>query len=306
MRELSMNKKKVSLCLIVLCLCSALFGKEVNSTDIRQGLSDLSSSVHRQIQYSFTLQNKSNHLLNKAEFWTYAPVKETSTQRCVKLDASHPYKLIMDDLGNQILYFRFDNLPPYASKIITITADLALTNDPNPIPLQDRLHFLQAEKYIESNTPEISSFSIKFKESKPVRTAENIFQWIANNIKYSGYVKNDYGALYALRNKQGDCTEYMYLFIALCRANNIPARGIGGYVYSEDAILNPSAYHNWAEFYEDGAWRIADPQKKVFMQNFSHYIAMKIIGDSSKNPMGEFHRFRFAGEGLEVTMNGTE
>jgi hypothetical protein len=303
MRELSMKKKKVSLCLILLCLYSALFGKEVDSTDIRHGLTDLSSSVHRQIQYSFTLQNKTNRLLNKAEFWTYAPVKETSSQRCVKLEVSQPYELILDNLGNQILYFRFDNLPPYASKIITITADLVITDNLTLSSLQDKPLFLQAEKYIESNAPEISSFSVQLKESKPLRTAENIFQWVANNIKYSGYTKDDHGALYALRNRQGDCTEYMYLFVALCRANDIPARGIGGYIFSGDPILNPSSYHNWAEFYDDAAWRIADPQKKVFMQNSSHYIAMKIIGDSARNPMGESHRFRFIGDGLEVKMN---
>lgn len=298
-----MSKKKVTFCLIALAFCFTLFKADVNSSDNRRTVSESGSSIHRQIQYSFTLQNKSNRLLNKAEFWTYAPVKETSTQRCLKLNASHPYKLIMDNLGNQILYFRFDNLSPYASKIITITADLVFTNDSKQILLQDRSRFLQSERYIESDNHEISQFSERFKDSRPDKTAENIFQWIADNIKYSVYTKDDIGALYALRIKQGDCTEFMYLFVALCRANDIPARGIGGYIFSGDPILNPGTYHNWAEFYEDGAWRIVDPQKKVFMQDSSHYIAMEIIGDPLKNPMGEFHRFRFTGDGLEVKMN---
>jgi hypothetical protein len=296
-----MSKKKVSLC-IILAFCFTLFNTEVKSSDDRSTVSESGFSIHRQIQYSFTLQNKTNRLLSKAEFWTYAPVKETSTQHCVKLDASYPYKLIMDNLGNQILYFRFDNLPPYSSKIITITADLVFTNDSNPIPLQDRSRFLQPERYIESDKYEISRFSERFKDSRPDKTAENIFQWVANNIKYSGYSKNDYGALYALRNKQGDCTEFMYLFVALCRASNIPARGIGGYVYSGEPILNPSGYHNWAEFY-DGAWRIVDPQKKIFKADSSQYVAMEIVGDSSSNLMRDSHRFRFAGDGLEVKMN---
>jgi hypothetical protein len=94
----------------------------------------------------------------------------------------------------------------------------------------------------------------------------------------------------------------MSLFAALCRAKKIPARGIGGYVCSGDSILQPGSYHNWAEFYEAGAWRIADPQKKVFRNRPSDYIAMRIIGESSKNPMGEFNRFRSSGDGLEVKM----
>ncbi len=298
-----MSKKKVNLYLITLCLYFVFFETGVDSTDAGPVLPETSNSVHREIQYSFTLQNKSNHLLNKAEFWTYAPVKETSTQRCLKLEASRPYELILDDMGNQILYFRFENLPPYATKTITIRANLVFSDKPDHVSVQDVHFFLQAEKYIESNNPEISRFSARFRDSKPLTTAENIFQWVSENINYTGYSRNDRGALYALRNRQGDCTEFMYLFVALCRASNIPARGIGGYVYSGEPILNPSGYHNWAEFYEDGIWRTADPQKKVFMQNSSQYIAMKLIGDSVKNPMGDFHRFRFAGDGLEVKMN---
>jgi hypothetical protein len=66
--------------------------------------------------------------------------------------------------------------------------------------------------------------------------------------------------------------------------------------------LEPESYHNWTEFYEEGAWRIGDPQKNIFMRNSSHYIAMRIIGESPKNPMGEFSRFRWGGDGVEVKM----
>lgn len=141
------------------------------------------------------------------------------------------------------------------------------------------------------------------KTTEPFKTAKNILHWIADNVEYSGYISSDRGALYAFKNKRGDCTESMNLFIALSRANGIPARGIGGYVCSEDAILKPNGYHNWAEFYEDDVWRIADPQRGMFSQNQSHYIAMRIIGESQNNPMGDHNRFLFEGGGLEVKMN---
>lgn len=260
-------------------------------------------SINRRIHYGFTLQNRTNRLLKKAEFWAYAPVKQTSTQYCVSIDASYPYKLIVDDLGNQILYFTFEDLPPYATRIVTIKADLLLSDIPRQMLLENNQLFFKAEKYIESDDLELSRFSRKFKAEKPIKTAENIFRWVADNIKPAGYLRNDRGALYALKNKQGDCTEYMYLFVALCRSNGIASRGIGGYICSENDIFKPSDYHNWAEFYADDAWKISDPQKKVFMQNGSHYIAMRIIEESSKNPIGKFHRFRFSGDGLKVKMN---
>jgi len=249
------------------------------------------------------LQNTTNRLLKHADFWTYAPVKQTSTQRCIGLETSHPYQLISDNLGNQILHFAFDNLPPYATKIVTIKANLELSDTPTSTSVGDLQPFLRAEKYLESDAPELSRFAKKFKDSEQVKTAENIFRWVADHVQYTGFSANERGALYALRNKKGDCTEFMYLFAAFCRANGIAARGIGGYVCSENTVLKPNDYHNWAEFYQDGAWRIADPQKKVFMENQSHYIAMQVIAESTNNPMGRFHRFRFAGDGLKVKMN---
>jgi transglutaminase-like putative cysteine protease len=261
-------------------------------------------SIPRHIQYSFTLQNTTNRLVKQAEFWTYAPVKQTSTQQCVNIESSHPFELISDDLGNQILHFTFQDLPPYTTKIITIKAELLFSDKPNRLPVKDLQSYLRAEKYCESDDPEIARLARKLKGPKKVKSAENIFRWVADNIQYAGYLRNARGALHALREKKGDCTEFMYLFAALSRANEIPARCIGGYVRSENAILRPNGYHNWVEFYDKGAWRIADPQRKIFMQNQSYYIAMHVISRSLKNPMGNYHRFRFAGKGLKVKMNG--
>jgi transglutaminase-like putative cysteine protease len=137
-----------------------------------------------------------------------------------------------------------------------------------------------------------------------IESAEKTFQWVISNVKYSGYTRNDRGALYALRKKEADCTEYMYLFAALCRANQIPARGIGGYVCTQNAVLRANEFHNWVEFYDGKVWRTADPQRKVFMKDESHYLAMTIIGESALNPLAGFHRFRCAGNGLKVRMNG--
>jgi transglutaminase-like putative cysteine protease len=95
----------------------------------------------------------------------------------------------------------------------------------------------------------------------------------------------------------------MYLFVALCRANKIPARGIGGYLGSNNPMLKPDAYHNWAECYIDGAWRIIDPQKKVFMPEPARYIALHIIGDAPKNPISGPYKFAYKGEGIQIEMN---
>ena len=259
--------------------------------------------VSRHIQYAFTLQNRTNRVIKNAEFWTYAPVKQTATQRCTRFETSHPHQLIKDDLGNQILHFTFNDFPPYATKIITINAQLSVSDAANPIAVPDFKIFLRPEKYIECDNACLCSAAQKLKTSKTLKTTESIFHWVANNLRYTGYIKNDRGALYALKTKEGDCTEFMHLFVALCRANKIPARCIGGYVRRENTTLKPADYHNWAEFYQDGAWRIADPQNRVFMKNQADYIATRIIKGSPHDTVKQFNRFRVKGNGLKAKMN---
>lgn len=260
-------------------------------------------SISRQIQYQFTLQNKTNRLVTNAEFWAHAPVKQTTTQRCLRIESSYPHELITDSFGNQILHFTFDKFPPYATSIIAVKIELLLSTTPNSLAVPNLQTFLKPEKYIESDNLELRRLAQTLKAATPLQTAEKIFNWVAGNVRYAGYLRNDRGALYALRHREGDCTEFMYLFVALCRANHIPARSIGGYISTQNKILKPGDYHNWAEFYLDGAWRISDPQNKVFMKDQSNYIAMRLISTSTENSMPQFSRFRFKGAGLQAKMN---
>ncbi len=260
-------------------------------------------SVPKQINFSFTLQNTTARVIKEAEFWTYAPVKQTATQKTVQIRCSHPYRLVIDDVGNQLLQFTFNDLPPYAAKIITIKSDLLLSNDTRPLPENHLNRYLGPEKYIESDDADIIRLARKLKASDNLKTAQNLFDWVADNVRYAGYLKNARGARYALTHKKGDCTEYMDLFVALCRADRIPARGIGGYVLKDSSVVKPASYHNWAEFYDDGVWIVVDPQNNVFMQNHADYVAMRILSASAGTSLPVFSRFGFKGEGLAVSMN---
>ncbi len=300
MQKLSLRTCWSGLILVGLVSAFVFF---MNHDRIRSGKSPPPPAPVRHIQYSFTIQNTKNTVLSRADLWLHAPAQETSMQRCRSLEISHPHELIRDELGNQVLHLSFSDFSPYASKIVTVKAELESQERPRAMPFAGTKIFLQPEKDIESDHPEIITLANTLKGISPAETVKNTFTWVAHNLRSIGYLKNSRGALYALRNKEGDCTEFMSLFVALCRANRIPARGIGGYVCAGDCIVTPTAYHNWAEFYLDGAWRIADPQKKVFMENESQYVAMRVLGSSAGNTLGDFNRFRVDGDGLKAKMN---
>ena len=107
----------------VFCLAAA------SITTMHSDNGDASSSegseylISRQIQYSFTLQNKSHQVITQAELWTFAPVRQTASQQCLKLQSNYPYKLLTDASGNQVVHFTFENLAPYGSRVVTIKAN---------------------------------------------------------------------------------------------------------------------------------------------------------------------------------------
>jgi len=259
--------------------------------------------IRRQVQYSFTLQNFSPQELKNAEFWAPAPVGQTAHQTCERLEVSHPHQLISDAHGNQTLYFRLPEMPPFSTVIVSVKATLGLCDTPHPLPAAEPTAYLRPEPFCESQAPEIVRLAESFSSRKPAAVAEEAFNWTAANVQYAGYLRHERGALYALMNRQGDCTEFMYLFAALCRARGIPARNIGGFVCTGNTVLKPEAYHNWVEFFDGRAWRLADPQRKGWMKDGSNYIAMKVIVEAASDPMAGFQRFRFKGQGLKVKMN---
>ncbi len=256
----------------------------------------------RQIRYSFSVRNTTNRVLRHIDFWTYAPVPRNSIQRCLNLEVSYPCRSLMDSIGNQILHFSLVDLPPYGTRVLSINARVSFSDQSVPIPLEGLRPYMEPEEYIESDNPDIRRVAADLTDTSIPGTAERIFRWVSEHIQSYEFSGMDRGALFAYRNRRGDCSEATQLFVALCRAAGIPARGVGGYVHSKGVILDPDAYHHWAEFYADGAWHVADPQRKVFCEEQHRYCAMRIIGRTTGNPLGNHHRFRFVGDGLEVLM----
>jgi transglutaminase-like putative cysteine protease len=267
--------------------------------------------VQRRVRFSFTLHNERAQALEQATFSLYGPVRQTSHQRLEFLDASHPAQVQVDPLGNQVLTFRLEPLAPYASRVVTIDARLELSERAQPLPAPDPglALFTRAERFIESDSPRIRDIARTLRSDAPMQTAHNSYHWVRSSLGRTGFTPEDRGALRALVDKAGDCTEHAYLLAALLRANGIPARVMGGYLMAESGLVRPHDYHNWVEFYAEGAWRIADAHQANFARNATRYLATRVMSaaltpaQGATHPLGASHRYAAAGPGLRVTMN---
>jgi transglutaminase-like putative cysteine protease len=242
--------------------------------------SDLKTAIT--IKYRFNLSNSTSRPIKNASLLAGTPMDATSTQKCLQRQANHPSKVVKDDAGNTYLQLDWEVIPPYTTKIVDVVSELEVSEKPQKSHAKPNAVYLSSEPYIESDDILVKETAGRLKAKTTRQTAANIYNWVAENIRYAGYVKNNRGARYALRYRKGDCTEFAALFVALCRAGGLPARLMGGFVTSKSSVLTIGDYHNWAEFYDEGVWRIADPQRRVFMDDpeTSSYIALQIIQPS--------------------------
>jgi len=63
------------------------------------------------------------------------------------------------------------------------------------------------------------------------------------------------------QGRVGVCRDFAHLGVALCRAMNIPARYVSGYVEEEGLMIqDPMDFGAWMEVWLDGRWRAFDPR----------------------------------------------
>ncbi|MBR9982508.1 MAG: transglutaminase domain-containing protein [Desulfatitalea sp.] len=241
--------------------------------------------VRIHLSYSVTIQNMTNQLLRNASVRVGVPAEETPFQQRAQIRSDHTFQLPANPLDHppsdtETLLFEWELFPPFATKIVTIRSAIDLWEISRQQGDEDLTPYLVPEPFIESDNPLIMGLAATLKEDDPLRTVGNTFQWVSEKLHYIGYVKRTRGALYALEHLRGDCTEFAFLFVALCRANGIPARAVGGFVCPQSAVLDLGDYHNWAEFHHDGRWHVADPQRNRLMNDQHQYVVFHYLRPS--------------------------
>jgi hypothetical protein len=139
--------------------------------------------------------------------------------------------------------------------------------------------YTRPEELIQSNDPQIilTMENITKNESNVHEKVSKIYNFVTSHIRYAKQ-DNENGALWALENGVGDCSEYSYLFVALCRAAGIPARIQAGFAFRTlGEILEDG--HMWAEYYlENYGWIPVDATWRLFdALDQRHFSAIQSI-----------------------------
>ncbi len=145
------------------------------------------------------------------------------------------------------------------------------------------LKYTQPEKFIESDNKKIVEVArnITNGESDPHKTALLIYSFVTKHLEYE-IQDAERGALWALENGVGDCSEHSYLFVALCRAVGIPARIQAGFAFHRVGEVIKDG-HMWAEYYlENYGWIPVDATWQLFDSiDYSHLSSIQSIPEAT-------------------------
>ena len=241
----------------------------------------------------YHLQNPSN----QAGITQISLPPDTPRQKIVYRSLNPKPKTVKTDIdGNWIAtYF----LPPNQTIEVDLQASVMVAaEDINPHLHTDPQPFhTKEQKFWPVNSPQLQELAAGHK------TPKQIYDYTVDTLNYTeeklASSINRMGAKQALANPdQATCQEFTDLFITLARANNIPARRITGFAYSENPRLRPlslvtDVLHTWPEYYDrqqekwiqiDPTWGHTTGGVDYFSQFDLNHIAFAINGRDSELP----------------------
>lgn len=139
----------------------------------------------------------------------------------------------------------------------------------------------------EATSQALVQLASTFAEGGAGDKAQRIHVWMAENIQFVGIRRSVEGAEYALRNRQGDCTEHMLLAAELLERNGYSVRRVLGVLLDKDQLrIRAPSLHNWVEYLDNGEWRVFDSTRRFLLATGDvTYISLWHYSHSAQLPL---------------------
>ncbi len=151
----------------------------------------------------------------------------------------------------------------YHARVLLNAAPVPLYLDETPVTaLPDEvLHYLLPSRYCESDSLNRVAQMLFGALPPGLPRVKAIEDWIYNSVLYRpGFTHSTTTAQDVFVQRVGLCRDFAHLGITLCRALNIPARLVVGYVYLQTP---PQDFHALFEAWLDGRWVLFDATRSA-------------------------------------------
>lgn len=287
---------------LALCVLVVLISISAYYSSFKNKVPEEEYPITRVFSYSFSIRNPTAVPRKSVEFFVFSPMKQTANQLVNRIDSSYSFSPVNVEYPVQLMKFEFDAFAPFETKVVKIKVEVSFSDESNILAESREHDYLGEDRLIEIHDKAIVEQSKKLARQSKIETLKTIYDFVNSHINYAGFIDDDLGAVYALKNKKGDCTEYASLVAALARGNAIPARVVSGFVYPSSGVLNPSDYHAWTEVFLNGKWQIVDALRRNFMVNQDQYLALRFAVDGSSSSDGSSMRLAYSNNDVIISM----
>lgn len=227
----------------------------------------------QQIEFIHQVRNFGPGTVNTLDVYLAVPSDRDSQKLIgnVSFDPQ-PIDILTDRWGQKVAHFRFSNLgaSDFTEVKMIASANLydtryyifpenvgGLSDIPSSILnvyLEDDTKFSIYDPIIQNGTKAAIG-----EETNPYWIARKIYDYVIEHIEYER-VGGWNIAPTVLDRGNGSCSEYSFVYIAMCRAAGLPARYVGSVVVRGDDASYDNVFHRWVEVYLPGyGWIPVDP-----------------------------------------------
>ncbi len=185
-----------------------------------------------------------------------------------------PTAIIADKWGQEVAYYRLDDLGPTDIATVTMYASARLyqiqyyifpdrvgTLEEVPADIRDR--YLADDAKFDLQNPVIQEAvqAAVGDRTNVYWIARRIYNYVLSRVEYE--LSGGWNVAPAvLERGTGSCSEYSFVYIAMCRAAGVPARYAGSVVIRGDDASWDDVFHRWVEVYLPGyGWVPVDPSR---------------------------------------------
>ncbi len=276
----------------------------------QQDATDKNYPEGKNIEHSFRLQNVTGRAIPKAIVSFYTPIANSSYQKALSVEASglagKPKKQA-DGLGNQLLSYELNDIPPGFTATLRINSRVGVAQDAVALSTEEITPYLQ--------TPATFSFALDLPEgitaadkikplSEAVSQALDNSQLTETNDTTTEALDHDLvaEAVETETHLPADpCLIKALHFIYAARTLDIPARLVVGLYADGDS----NQLQCWPEVFQEQRWLIVNQQNHNIATDSTQYLALRVIEaseTSEANTVGTLEQLLYTGYGLQIDL----
>lgn len=226
------------------------------------------------LEHTYELHNHGPDRLDHVDVYLALPARHPTFDLVSGLTLLAPgARTLTDPWGQRAAHHRFDHVKAGTTLRVGWRARVRLhevrtfpyphkVKPLGPVPPHVRRYLADGDKYdLRHGRIQKAVREAVGAEKNPYWRARRIYRYVHQRMTYK-LAGGWNAAPRVLARGTGSCSEYSFLFIAMCRAAGIPARYVGSLVLRKDLASWDDVFHRWVEIHLPGlGWLPVDPSR---------------------------------------------